>query len=274
MNLMENNNLDKLTPLYKLVQRAFEQTLSLPNFGSRYVFGGDQPNQQQLFESALVAQALRYHTSKERRDGLLSLTNPVRVLSQLAVEYRTRIYNDRVSAKRVKQKMAAAERHQTKRKQIEEKLAASFVETHSGMPQMYSAQEIAKLNASRPVHDQLEWTSSGLCRHHCTYPKCPLFLQSLATSMDIEKNRRNGLFFHLEPLIRHRQSKHLYYQGFHLRSLTYLRTSQPPNRQAFVQEMTNKIDAWADKENVKEMRHKLYVPLLTEMWDQFHSIKQ
>jgi len=54
------------------------------------------------------------------------------------------------------------------------------------------------MNRARPANDQLEVHPAGLLRHHCAFPRCPQYLQNLATKKDQLLGTRRGLFRHLK----------------------------------------------------------------------------
>ena len=72
---------------------------------------------------------------------------------------------------------------------------------HEGDPVMFRQSQIAELNQSRPLDNQLEladgFNEFGLLKYHCCYPKCPDFL---GRSFQNGSNKsRKFLFKHLDP---------------------------------------------------------------------------
>ena len=61
-----------------------------------------------------------------------------------------------------------------------------FLQTHSGIPQVFSQLQVDNLNASRPDHDQLELAgpSPSLLLHRCCFPGCEYFLVDMRSPAD------------------------------------------------------------------------------------------
>eukprot|EP00035_Acanthoeca_spectabilis_P011589 m.204472 g.204472 ORF g.204472 m.204472 type:complete len:1613 (+) comp15391_c0_seq1:66-4904(+) len=141
------------------------------------------------FQLALFLQGMKFHTSLTRQT-LGTQIDP-------RAEIEARIKEEVAQKERKRAASAAATARRGHRRELRETLAASFAEYHT-VPSVFTADEVAELNRARPKWDQLERLESGLLKHHCCYPKCPHYLQDLATADDRAKGTRKGLHQHLQ----------------------------------------------------------------------------
>lgn len=167
-------------------------------------------------QSALYAQALRHHTSKERKEGLPSLLGPSEVLAGLAKVERRLIFEARVQELLRKQRakgqlQARQERHA--RLLLEQQ---AFLAAHAGAPRFFSHKEVAAMNVARTADDQLELTASHLLKGRCCFVTCPLYLRDLRTEADKALGTRKGLHRHLSMFLVPRRA---YVPGLHLRAM-------------------------------------------------------
>ena len=180
----------------KPVDGKVGRRISMKRFAHDHFPAGVDP---MLVQIALYTQGLRYHSSKSRREGLLSLAEPDAILRSLAKEERANVYQDRLAAKHQRLAEIAAE---TSRGLKREKLRARAIlmdMTHGlpHMPTLFSQQDVDELNMKRPPTEQLELMPSGLLRHHCCFPSCPSYMQSFATEKDRQLGSRGGIYRHL-----------------------------------------------------------------------------
>ncbi|CAE8599710.1 unnamed protein product [Polarella glacialis] len=196
----------------ELTYKLWKREISMKAFVEAVLPGDVAPG---AVQAALYAQGLRYHTSKERRGGLLPLSQPDDVLRALAREQRYLAYLARLRAKLQQQ---AAGNRTLLRAQGRREILASFLPAHSGLPKLFRPAEVDELNAKRLSAGnrlQLELLPTGLLKHHCCFPQCPQYLQDLGSEADaraesaerkgvgsaVLANRRYGLFEHLAPMM-------------------------------------------------------------------------
>jgi hypothetical protein len=212
-SLLQNE--ERMTDLVTQLKQAFGDKplrVSMNRFARDHFPRGVDP---MLVQVALYAQGLRHHSSQSRRNGLLSLAEPDAILRSLAQEERANVYSDRLAAKHRRLAEMASE---ASRGQKREKLRARAIlmdATHGlpHMPKLFSPHEVDQLNMERPPTDQLELMQSGLLRHHCCFPMCPLYLHSFATEKDRQVGSRGGLFRHLAHF---QMPDRRYWPGMHL----------------------------------------------------------
>lgn len=162
----------------------------------------ENPFDHELFQIALYAQGLRYHTSTDRvnnADRLLHLTEPEIVIKALAREQREFIYSEKLREYMKNQRKLSIDEQKQIRLAKKRQRQDEFIKNHSGAPHLFTPDEIAKLNENRPKDDQLELSGfSGLLKHHCCFPKCHKYLVNLQTNKDRITGKRRGLYKHLE----------------------------------------------------------------------------
>jgi hypothetical protein len=74
-----------------------------------------------------------------------------------------------------------------------------YLEYHDGLPRLFTENEISMLNLTRSAEDQLVLKPTGLLKHHCCFPNCPMYLVNLATINDIKSNQAHGINKHMNP---------------------------------------------------------------------------
>lgn len=110
---------------------------------------------------------------------------------------------------------------------------------------------MAALNRARPEADRLELLPSGLLRHHCAHPACPVYLVSLATPRDRAAGTRRGLFGHLQQLM---HPARMYVPGFHAAAARLAaRSRPPPPRPAFAAALLALLQPRAPPEYAAEL---------------------
>ncbi|CAK0851034.1 unnamed protein product, partial [Prorocentrum cordatum] len=187
--------------------RLWRREVSMRAFIEAVLPGTDPP----LVQAALYAQGLRYHSARDRAGGVTPLSQPERILRELAREQRraahTRALVEQLAAQRAGRRKDA--RSAQRRARLLE-----FCAVHRGLPRLFSLAEVEELNAGRPPGDQLELLPTGLLKHHCCFPACPQYLADLRTDKDSDRREeaaaagggpgqaagRRGLFRHLAPM--------------------------------------------------------------------------
>jgi len=191
----------------KLMQQLWQREISMKAFIEAVLPGDVSPG---AVQAALYAQGLRYHSAKQRRGGLAPLSAPERILRGLAREQRYLAYLERLRDKLRSQGSVTRQAARSAQRQL---VLSSFASVHSGLPRLFTHQEVSDLNLHRPGTDQLELLTNGLLKHHCCFPACPQYLQDLRSEKDklaeasvqsgrnaVVAQRRNGLFKHLSPM--------------------------------------------------------------------------
>ena len=144
---------------------------------------------------ALYAQGMWNHSSVTRRGGLEHLgDDPSGVVGSVAALMRQRVYEEN---RQVKMARLARERKVDSRALAREKKAAKqreFLETHGGAPRVFSESDVDAM-----IRTGMEVTreSTGLLRHRCCFPLCPLYLEDLSTQEDRVLGTRKGIMKHL-----------------------------------------------------------------------------
>lgn len=190
--IRQTGNAASITPQLcsrKISMKAFIETV-LPGTNPSYV------------QAALYVQGLRYHCARDRATGVTPLSEPERILRELAQEQRHAAYMERLQ---IKSQAEGASRRRDAR--VARRLAAlaAFDATHRVFPRLFTVAEVDELNLGRPADAQLERLPTGLLKHHCCFPQCPQYLQDLRSKKDRQSevngpsNRRHGLFQHLAP---------------------------------------------------------------------------
>jgi hypothetical protein len=151
MSIVSNQDKDSVTKkeqMYKQIQAEFGTPSS--DRLSEFIFSCMPPQTEvdnkeskdrygtsaEFVTGALVAQGIRYHTSRERRDGLPPLSDQLsahRVIAELVHEQRYVLYESRVAAIRRQIALEMATKRAIERKAMEAQLAATFFTTHHGM---------------------------------------------------------------------------------------------------------------------------------------------
>ena len=161
------------------------------------------------------------------------------------------------------------------------------MQTHSGLPRLFSEADVARLNSTRSALDQLELVgpSPGLLRHHCCFPRCPLFLVDLRSDKDRAvatasshkgphaPPRRHGLVNHLNFFTSPDPS---YLPAFHTNAQQLLGRTPHMNKVRFVQSMAQcygmeyneKKHALEGRTNRGAMGHDEALGLFEAMWEQ------
>ena len=164
------------------------------------------------------------------------------------------------------------------------------MQTHEGMPKLFSAAEVAELSAQHSPLDQLELVgpSPGLLCHHCCFPRCPLFLQDLRTEKDraIETasahkpqhlphapRRRHGLIDHINFFT---APDYSYLPAFHINAQQLLGRSPQMSKDKFIQGMAHcygmtydeKKKALGGRPSRGAMGHRDALRLIGELWEQ------
>lgn len=150
---------------------------------------------------ALFLQGMHYNTANSRKDLRLNIEDLLKDIIDYYKNYmitKQKILNAKNNSKNNKIQ-----------KQIE--LASPYIMYHSTV-NVFNYSTIGQLNYSRPLNDQLEITQSGMLKHHCSCPNCPMYLVNFATDEDIKNGTRNGLFNHLK----YDRINNLHVPSFHL----------------------------------------------------------
>ncbi|ORY48697.1 hypothetical protein BCR33DRAFT_848053 [Rhizoclosmatium globosum] len=224
---------DAKTRLFKSVLEAAEADGGMHDFlvlysedSAQVASDGVTMASKDLLQIALYVQGLRFHDSKTRRTGLLSLKDPFKVIHEIMEEEKVEIYKEWLAVKQ--RELLAMGRAEAKKLKTDLLLRQQklFLDVHSGsqMPRIFSKTEVIELNKHRPANDQLEWLpESGLLKHHCSNPACPEYLVNQATDNDRIFNRRNGLFRHLKWYF---QPKKQMISNYHILLKHFLRQHQ------------------------------------------------
>jgi len=164
---------------------------------------------------------------------------------------------------------------------------ALFMQTHGGIPRLFTQAEVADLNASRSPLDQIELqgTSPGLLRHHCCFPRCPLYLVDLRTAKDRAVGTASAQKGPHAPPRRHGLLKHLsfytepdcsYLPGFHATALQILKSKPRIQLGDFIHRMAHAYDmvynerksSLEGRPNRGSMSHGEALRLIEELWGQ------
>lgn len=168
-----------------VAERFLEPSVSMKAFLKKHLGQDASGKEVQL---ALYCQGMKFRKGSTRQHT--SFTEPAVDVIRGHWAEQARMIEDR------KQSMALAkEKAATSRKKLLAR-AVKFSEVHCA-PVLFSEAEVFALNNARPECDQLELCASGLLRHHCCFPGCPLFLTNLSTGTDRDEGRRNGISKHL-----------------------------------------------------------------------------
>lgn len=140
------------------------------------------------------------------RDGIPPVTNPVQVARDAASATRKFLYDTALRAKANRRKAARLQQERLARSERLKLEQEDFMLTHSGLPkvqlrlncwltqrQVFTQQEILRLNDTRAEDDQISLTEGGLPRHHCAFPQCPKYLINLSTKEDRILLTRRGV---------------------------------------------------------------------------------
>ena len=208
----------------------------------------------QHVQAALYCQGLIYHDSHSRRGGLAPLARADELLGQLAADERREVYLARLQQKQARIAAAASERGRAARTALARARKAEFLVSHGEMPRLFDHADVARLNADRPAHDQLELAGGapGLLRHHCCHPRCPLFLVDLRTPRDRAaaaaaagaqthaaaqgRARNHGLQAHLKLFL---APDRTWVRGLHATALQWLAGRPAASRDEFVLAMSS-----------------------------------
>lgn len=150
---------------------------------------------------ALFLQGMHYNSANSRKDLNLDTQKLLHDLINYYKNYmsiKQKIQHDKINYKNRKIQ-----------RQIE--LASPYIMYHS-VANVFNYATIGQLNYSRPLNDQLEITPSGMLKHHCSCPNCPMYLVNFATEADIVNGTRHGLFNHLK----YDRVNNLHVPSFHL----------------------------------------------------------
>ena len=207
------------TEMYDFILDAYAN-VSMGSFIEKYVHTCGSQEKNAVVDAthvqiALYIQGLQYHTSKTRRVGLPSISDPLPIIQAAAVHVRS-VFYDRAQKEyvaKLRAQMAAGNRAVQVEFQRQEQLV--YLQVHAGLPKLFSQAEVNALNLNRPLNDQLSLVDpSGLLKHHCAYQMCPLYLVNLSTVKDkLDTKRRRGLFRHLKL---HVYPERRYLAGFHV----------------------------------------------------------
>ena len=211
----------------------------------------------QHVQAALYCQGLIHHDSRARRAGLPPLSRGHELLQALAADERREVYLARLQQKHARLAAAEATRRRGVRLAVARAAKAEFMATHEGVPQLFDQAEVARLNATRPAHDQLELVGGapGLLKHHCCYPRCPHFLCDLRSASDraaataagtaarpehaAAHFRRHGLFRHLRWF---QYPDRSWINGLHATALQVYSRQPGLARARFIESCARKLD--------------------------------
>ena len=242
------------TALATALASAFEsKRISMRRFLEDHLPGASA----QHVQAALYCQGLVYHDSRTRRTGLPPLSRAGELLETLAADERREVYLARLQKKHARIVAAEALRQRGVRLAIGRAAKAEFMATHEGTPQLFDHAQVARLNATRPSHDQIELAgpSPSLLKHHCCFPQCPHFLCDLRSATDravaaaagdgilggqaAARYRRHGLFHHLRWF---QWPDRFWVNGLHAVALQMLSGKQSVTKGAFVSRCANELE--------------------------------
>eukprot|EP01105_Mastigella_eilhardi_P020277 TRINITY_DN4818_c0_g1_i2.p1 TRINITY_DN4818_c0_g1~~TRINITY_DN4818_c0_g1_i2.p1 ORF type:complete len:1734 (+),score=360.62 TRINITY_DN4818_c0_g1_i2:61-5262(+) len=206
--------------------------------------------------TALYLQGMKCHNSKLRRDGLPSLADPQTVVRDIAASTRSALYGREVAALlaslRKERHLSLGAIHKAEQ-QVKQN---AFLETHAGMPHLFTHAEVAESNQHRPKTDQLELADGatargGLLKHHCCFPNCPLYLQNCATEKDRVLGSRHGIMRHLSLFV---VPTRLLIPAFHRIGLVLLIRNPGITLEGFTKEMDAPTEAVRRSRNISVTR--------------------
>jgi len=183
--------------------------ISMKNFLNKHLPGESGYDTQ----VALYLQGMKYYKSKYRQD--LNFENPKNIIEKMIEEYKIIIKG--------KQELAQKMLDKRNMKELRRLQDAEKFKIYHDFPKVFTYDEINHLNLTRPKNDQLELLQSGLLKHHCCYPKCPNYLENLATDKDKKKGTRRGLYYHIRYNI---STLHNYVPSFHLLGKTIMKNKK------------------------------------------------
>ena len=230
-----------------------------------------------MVQSALFCQGVWAHTSSDRKaGGLRPLTKPLPAIQDIARALRKREYEARVAAKmkRIQENQRLKKGQARTLRRLEEQRI--FMESHSGVPRTFTPETTAALSQTQDaksdvvegaVFIQPSLTKSGLLRHRCSFPKCPLYLKSFATAEDLVNGTRKGLYTHLAPMF---GPKWTYVRALHVVGRgCYAR--HRGNKAAFIKEMVAYYVSQLPKKSKQEEFIAQARKDVADLWDSFTS---
>lgn len=87
--------------------------------------------------------------------------------------------------------------------------------------------------------DQIELSESRLPKHHCAFPKCPMYLKKLSTDKDKALGRRGGLYKHLKYFFT--KTPRTYINAFHLIVNSVLKSNPKSKKEEIVKICLGKL---------------------------------
>lgn len=136
---------------------------------------------------ALYLQGLQRETNRQELNR--QFTNPRGIVNS--------ILRERLDHYEIVRARATRSNHRAEHRRNVRIAEAQPYRRYHTVPRLFTPAQVKKLNASRPVNDQLVLLPHGLLLHHCCYPDCPDFLRNFETENDRKSGRRRGLFAHL-----------------------------------------------------------------------------
>jgi len=259
------------TKIYQPIKKAFtfHYGQEEPNRGlSKAITLVGLTEKRHAFREALVIQALRYNSSKDRRDLKLDLANPAQFLAETAADCRKLKYEEKLAEKNKRLNELEADRKKKERLVLAEREAKEFLSQHEGRPNLFTAADIRELNKNRPPTDQLELMPTGLLRHHCCFPKCMYYLQNLASEKDIKGGGRDGLYHHFRQFF---YPNRTYIKGLHVAAMEYDSKHQNDSETVWVEGI---VALLKKKAYVPQGGDQLVRKYLKDMYPQFVSLKE
>lgn len=229
----------------KIFQDFVEKKINMKDFLSKHLPKEDGT----MTQIALYLQGIKYHKAKFRQN--IKFENPSEIINNILEESKNII--------KKKQEINLRLEHNRKlklQKRIEEGLI--YLEYHK-FPKIFNYKEISELNLKRSKNDQLELSGSGLLKHHCCHPNCPMYLVNMSTDEDRKNGKtRKGLMSHLKYEILNEN----YVKSFHLVCKNYSNLS--------FDEFLCKLNSYF-KNDKRYKKYKFKNELLKNVYNQYNT---